>query len=141
MSTLIFRTAVRVAAPLIFLFSIYLLWRGHQMPGGGFIAGLMTSTAIVLEYLAFGIRYVKKFERSLPYIFATGLLCAFGTGLTAVLLGAPFLRSDWGELHTRIFGQVELASAMMFDFGVFLVVVGTTMTILTLLGEEEVREA
>jgi len=137
MSTLIFRTAVRVAAPLIFLFSIYLLWRGHQMPGGGFIAGLMTAAAVVLEYLAFGIRYVKKFERSLPYIFAAGLLCAFGTGLGAVAFRDPFLRSTWFTIPSRVFGHVELASAMLFDFGVFLVVVGTTMTILTLLGEEE----
>jgi multisubunit Na+/H+ antiporter MnhB subunit len=107
------------------------------MPGGGFIAGLMTSTAIVLEYLAFGIRYVKKFERSLPYIFATGLLFALGTGLGAMFFREPFLQSVWGETHIRVFGRVELASAVLFDFGVFLVVVGTTMTILTLLGEEE----
>lgn len=137
MSSLIFRTAVRVAAPVIFLFSIYLLWRGHQMPGGGFIAGLMTSAAVVLEYLAYGIRSVRKFSRSLPYIFATGLLCALGTGLGAMVFRQPFLRSAWGVFASRFFGRVELASAMLFDFGVFLVVIGTTMTVLTLLGEEE----
>ena len=110
------------------------------MPGGGFIAGLMTSTAVVLEYLAFGIRFVRKFSRSLPYIFAAGLVCAFTTGLGAFGFGHPFLRSTWFTVSTGLFGEVELASAVAFDFGVFLVVVGTTMTILTLLGEEESLE-
>ena len=137
MSTIIFRSAVRVAAALIVLFSLHLMLRGHNMPGGGFIAGLMFSAAIVLEYLAFGIQGVKRFARSLHYIFGAGLAIVLVTGTASMAFGHAFLRSAWVTVTAGAYGPIQIASGLAFDFGVFCVVVGVTMTILTLLGEEE----
>jgi len=134
MNHLIIRTVVRVVAPLVLIFSFYLLLRGHNAPGGGFIAGLMSALAIILEYIAFGIQHIKRFSRSLPYIFTIGLAIALGTGIWGIVSEGFFLQSNYGfPLPVNI----EIASAAIFDFGVYLVVVGVVLSILTYLAEEE----
>jgi multicomponent K+:H+ antiporter subunit A len=121
---------------LILLVAVYIFLRGHNLPGGGFIAGLVTALALVLQYLASGIQWT---QRRLPLnyttIIAMGLLAATLTGLTSWWFGQPFLTSGFIHVHWPVVGEFELASAMAFDLGVYLAVVGVVMLILAHLGK------
>jgi multicomponent K+:H+ antiporter subunit A len=111
--------------------SIYLLLRGHNLPGGGFIAGLVLALALMLQYVAHGLAWVD--QRSRPAFGAwvgVGLLLACGTGLAAFAFGAPFLTSTYDYPWLPGIGGVPLASAAAFDLGVFFVVVGATLLML-----------
>lgn len=143
MNLLILRTIARIHLYLITIFAIYLLLRGHNSPGGGFIAGLLTAAAIVLQAVAFDTAYAQKL---LPiretWLIGSGLLLAVGTGLAAVLQGRPFLDHTFGHYTVPFLGDVEAATAVMFDLGVYLVVVGVTKwVILTIAQEVKVAEA
>lgn len=137
MRSFILETVSRLVLFVILIFSIYLLLRGHNAPGGGFIAGLMTSATFVLLYLAFG---PKEGQKILPLNFRgfipVGLIIALATGFVPLLLGKPFLTSAFGYLHLPVVGEFEWATAVLFDLGVYLVVVGVTMSIISALGEE-----
>lgn len=124
--------------PLIFLFALYLLLAGHNNPGGGFIAGVMTAAALTLQYVVFGMREVQRFTPS-NYLglVALGLTLALGTGLGSLFLGWGFLKSGILHLTLPLFGEVEVVSAFVFDVGVFCIVVGVTLTIISLLGREQ----
>jgi len=143
MSSLIFRTVARGLVPIIALFSVHLLLRGHQLPGGGFIAGLVTSSAILMVYLAYGRSAVPPVRQRIAYwLLAVGLAAAFMTGLGGLVAGEYFLKSGYTYVPVRITGTSwEFASAAVFDFGVFLVVIGVTMTILNLLGREDAKRS
>lgn len=134
----VFPLMLRVLAgwllPLALLIGIYIFLRGHNAPGGGFIAGLVVSVALLLQYMAFGLHSV---EARLPIrydrVAGVGLLIATFTGVGSLLLGFPFLTSHTGHPVLGWLGEVGLASAAAFDLGVFLVVVGgTLLTVLTL---------
>ncbi len=137
MISLILARVTRVVFHVILLYSIFILFKGHNEPGGGFIAGLMTSVAFVLVYIAFNIETVA---RTIPvkfkYVIALGLLFAVGTGLGAVVMGYPFLSHTYGYIELPLFGEVEIASSLGFDIGVYLVVVGATLLIIRILGGE-----
>jgi multicomponent K+:H+ antiporter subunit A len=126
----------RPLLPLALLVSVYILLRGHNLPGGGFIAGLVAGTALILQQLASGQQWTGERMR-LGYftLIGLGLALATGTGLAALIFGRPFLTSAFTYLHLPLIGKVEVASAMAFDLGVFLVVVGTVMLILENLGK------
>jgi multicomponent K+:H+ antiporter subunit A len=127
---------VRALLPLALLVSLYLFIRGHNAPGGGFIAGLVAAVALVLLYLGAGLKWTSaRLRLDFTGIAAGGLLVAGLTGVGAAVLGVPFLTSAYGYAHWPIVGKVPLASAMLFDLGVYLVVVGATLRILGLLGE------
>ncbi|MGD6817381.1 Na(+)/H(+) antiporter subunit B [Metabacillus sp. 84] len=134
----ILQTVVKIVFFIIFIYSIYLFFAGHYTPGGGFVGGLMTSSAVVLLLLAYDVKTVTSI---LPFNFikvaAVGLLLALGTGLGALFYDLPFLKQAHGPVHLPVFGEVELASATLFDLGVYLVVVGVTMTIIQTIGETE----
>lgn len=135
----ILRTATKAVAYIILAFSLYLFFAGHNAPGGGFIGGLITASALVLLYLAFDLESMKK---SLPVDFvqvtAVGLLIAVGTGLGSFLFGAPFLSHAFGYFDLPLFGEhTELATAVIFDLGVYFTVVGITMTIFLAIGEDQ----
>lgn len=125
----------RPLLPLALLVSFYLLLRGHNQPGGGFIAGLVTAIALIMQYLASGIHWARERLR-LDYqpVIALGLLIAAFTGMASWLFGAPFLTSTFGHVTLPWIGSVELASAMLFDLGVYFTVVGAVMLILANLG-------
>jgi multicomponent K+:H+ antiporter subunit A len=133
---LIMATFSRLLLPLALLVSVYIFLRGHNLPGGGFIAGLVTAIALILQYLTNGVVWTKKrlpAAQTHPLI-TWGLLVALLTGVGSWLFGRPFLTSAFGHWSLPLVGEFELASAMAFDLGVYLVVVGATLLILINLG-------
>jgi monovalent cation:proton antiporter len=136
MISLILNRIARIVIHILLIFSIFLLLKGHNEPGGGFIAGLMASVSIVLIYLTYNIETVKKFMPiSYPAMIALGLFFAAGTGLGSVVLGYPFLTQTFDYVHIPLVGEIELATALIFDIGVFLTVVGATLLIISSIGE------
>lgn len=133
----ILKTVTRVAAVIILTFSIYLFMNGHHHPGGGFIGGLSTASAIVLLYITFGIEKVRENIRvDFKKLSALGVLIAIATGLTGTLFGEPFLTQIFGHVDLPIFGDTELASALVFDTGVALAVIGTAVNIILSISED-----
>jgi multicomponent K+:H+ antiporter subunit A len=132
---LILATFARLLLPLALLVSVFILLRGHNLPGGGFIAGLVTATALITQYLANGVAWTHaRLPANTQPLIASGLLLALLTGLASWLFGRPFLTSAFGHVELPWLGQwigeFELASAMAFDLGVYLVVIGATLLIL-----------
>ena len=139
---IILQNLSRLLFPLMLLFAAFVFIRGHNLPGGGFIAGLITMLAIILQYLSNGIAWTsKRIGPDMHQMIGAGLMFAIGTGLVAVALGYPFLTSAFTYLKWPIVGKFEVASAMMFDLGVFLVVVGSTVMILVELGKFNLLQA
>ncbi len=126
--------------PVIITFSVYLFMRGHDLPGGGFSAGLTLSIAFLLQYLAGGTRWAEDRIRILPLRWmGAGLLTAVLTGAGAWLLGYPFLTSHSRYLELPLIGKVPAATALLFDLGVFSLVVGSTVLILVALAHQSLR--
>lgn len=126
--------------PVVITFAVYIFIRGHDLPGGGFSAGLTMSIAFLLQYLAGGTRWAEERIRILPLRWmGAGLLVAVATGVGAWLLGYPFLTSHSRYLELPLIGKVPLATAMIFDLGVFLLVVGSTVLILVALAHQSIR--
>lgn len=150
MTTVIARTATRLVVPIILVTAIALTLQGHNLPGGGFIGGVLTVTAFVLVYLVFGMDYLQDVlgltgtdefgHRPITVyraVFALGLAIAVASGLVPIALGLPFLTQDFVILHhVPLFGEMELASALAFDVGVYLTVVGALLTIIGAVGAE-----
>jgi multicomponent K+:H+ antiporter subunit A len=132
---------MRPLLPLALAVSVYIFLRGHNLPGGGFIAGLIAAVAFMLQYLASGIDFATSRMR-IDYIrvLGAGLLIATATGLASWLFGRPFLTSTFGYVHPPVIEKFELASAMVFDLGVFLVVVASILLALSELGTLSRRE-
>lgn len=128
----------------IVLFSIYLLVVGHNAPGGGFVGGLVAGAALVLRYVSGG---PTELRRTVPFqpeaFFGVGLLLAVGTGLVPALRGDAFLESGSVKLHPPLLGEVKITSTLVFDTGVYLVVIGLVLMVLAVLGttEEEPADA
>ncbi len=121
--------------PLALLVSAYIFLRGHNLPGGGFIAGLVTSVAIIQQYIAHGVEWIRpRLKIDYQWLIAGGILIATGTGLGSWLFERPFLTTWFDYFHLPLIGKFELASALLFDLGVYLTVVGATMLILANLG-------
>lgn len=125
----------RPLLPLALVVAIYLMLRGHNMPGGGFIAGLVTAIALILQYVASGIAWTRA-RMNINYVklTAAGVLISALTGLGSWLFGYPFLTSSFGHFHLPLVGEFELATAMLFDLGVYLAVIGSTLLVLANLG-------
>jgi multicomponent Na+:H+ antiporter subunit B len=135
--TLILRTATRYLVPLLILFSIFLLLRGHNEPGGGFVAGLVAAAAFALYALASGVPAAR---RALPVdthnLIGAGLLVSLSSGIFPMLLGEPFLTGKWAKITVPILGELEIGTPFIFDIGVSMVVVGVTLLIIFSLAEE-----
>jgi multicomponent K+:H+ antiporter subunit A len=127
---------MRPLLPLALMVSAYLFLRGHNLPGGGFVAGLVTGVALILQYLASGIGFAAaRLPQRLPSLLAAGLAAAAGVGAAAWAFGFPFLTTAHGHVALPLVGDIELASAMVFDLGVYLVVVGVVLMVLAELGK------
>jgi multicomponent K+:H+ antiporter subunit A len=134
--SLLLSTVSQSLLPLAIMVSVYIFFRGHNQPGGGFIAGLVTSVAIILQYIAQGVDWVKQ-RMNVEYqrVVAVGLLIALTTGAASWLFGRPFLTSWFDYFDIPLLGKIELASAIAFDLGVYVTVVGSTLLILASLGK------
>jgi multicomponent K+:H+ antiporter subunit A len=122
--------------PLALLVSFYIFLRGHNMPGGGFIAGLVTSIAIIQQYIAHGVEWVKpRIKVDYQNLIALGVLIAALTGVGSWGFGYPFMTTWFDYFDIPFIGEIELASALIFDLGVYLTVVGATLLILAHLGK------
>jgi multicomponent K+:H+ antiporter subunit A len=131
-----FAVGVRILLPFALLVAVYMFLRGHNLPGGGFVAGLVAALAGAMQYMGEGLRPMPACRRiEFTVLIGGGVLLAGLTGLASVMAGAPFLTSVTGHVHLPLVGDISLASAMMFDVGVFMAVLGTTLLMLTVLGE------
>ena len=131
---------VRLLLPVAMVISMYLFMRGHNQPGGGFVAGLVMSVAFILQYMVAGTQWVEARMSLRPLRWlGTGLLCATATGIGALYFGFPFLTTHTAHLHLPLLGDLHVASALFFDIGVYTVVVGSTLLILTALAHQSVR--
>jgi multicomponent K+:H+ antiporter subunit A len=131
---------MRLMFPVIGVLSMYLLFRGHNLPGGGFVAGLTMSVGIILQYMAAGTRWTEDRLHIQPVRWiGIGLLLAAGTGAYAWLHGRPFLTSGAAHFSMPVIGEVHLPSAFVFDLGVYTLVVGATVLILIALAHQSVR--
>jgi multicomponent K+:H+ antiporter subunit A len=130
----------RLLMPIAILVAIYLFMRGHNESGGGFVAGLVASVAIILQYMVSGTQWVEAHMhlRRTRWI-AMGLLFAVTTGLGSLLFGYPFLTTHTAHVYVPVIGDIHIPSATFFDIGVFTVVVGATLLILTALAHQSVR--
>lgn len=148
------RTTTRTVVPLIVVVSISLFLQGHSLPGGGFIAGVLTTTAFLLIYVTYGLDYLERvltgsvaetggdpFQDRVVFAYrrllVVGVALAGASGAAALAVGAPFL----SQVHETIPGvpiyhEVEVASAVVFDLGVYCVVVGGLLTMLAVVGSE-----
>jgi multicomponent K+:H+ antiporter subunit A len=130
----------RLLFPAIAVMAVFLLLRGHDLPGGGFVAGLTASVAIIVQYMLMGTEWVEARLRVLPLRWmAGGLLAAAGTGMGAWFFGYPFLTSYFGYVQLPVIGEVPTASALLFDLGVFALVFGATVLMLIALAHQSVR--
>ena len=131
---------VRLLLPFAALVAAYIFVRGHNQPGGGFVAGLVFSVALLMQYIISGTHWVEAHLPLYPRRWiAAGLLFALGTGLGSIFVGYPFLTSHSFDFSLPLVGHVHLASATFFDIGVFALVVGSTMLILTAIAHQSVR--
>ncbi|MEJ6474542.1 monovalent cation/H+ antiporter subunit A [Pseudoalteromonas piscicida] len=122
--------------PLALLVSVYIFLRGHNLPGGGFIAGLITAIAFILQYIAHGSNWIaERFDVNYRKIIATGIAISLLTGVGSWFFGKPFLTSWFDYFDIPLVGKTELASAIAFDLGVYITVVGATLMILASLGK------
>ncbi|MGO3326229.1 MnhB domain-containing protein, partial [Gordonia sp. (in: high G+C Gram-positive bacteria)] len=133
--TMVLEATTRVVFPTLVVLSAYLFFAGHNAPGGGFAGGLVMGLALVLRYLAGG-RY--ELGEALPVeagtILGAGLLVSATTAVTSLFVGAPVLSSAVIDLHLPVFGDIHIVTAMFFDLGIYLIVVGLVLDILRSLG-------
>jgi multisubunit Na+/H+ antiporter MnhB subunit len=121
---------------VILLVSVYVTFRGHNAPGGGFAGGLIASLAFVLRYLAGGSPLPRARSTSLPTaIIGVGLVIAVGTAIVPLFFGGGLLESDIAKIDVPLIGEIKLVSSAMFDLGVYVVVLGVVLTVLTALAQ------
>jgi multicomponent Na+:H+ antiporter subunit B len=140
MTSSILQTAARLLMPLLLLFAIFLLLRGHNQPGGGFVGGLVVAASFVLYAIAFGVHAARRALLVGPSrLLGVGLLVALLSGLPAVVIGQPFMTALWTTVDA---GTVMFAvgTPLVFDVGVFLAVIGVVLTIVFTLAEAVLTE-
>ena len=137
MRTLIFRTIAPFLSSLMILFSIFVLLRGHNEPGGGFIGGLIAASALAIYGIAFGVSPVRRAIRFHPMALSGfGLFLAACAGILSIFSGVPFLTGLW--IYPEVFGvQLALSTPLVFDIGVYFVVFGAITSTALALEERE----
>ncbi len=153
MTTVIMRTTARIVVPIILVVAVSLFLQGHSLPGGGFIGGVLTVAAFGLIYVAYNLDYLESgvLDREVEYntvigqhrtvtayrrLFMFGLAVVVASGVAGIVLGEPFLAQSYTYVHLPLFGEVEFASAVVFDFGIFCIVVGGLLTVFSVVGAE-----
>ena len=139
MRSMILMAATRLLLPLLLLFSVFLLLRGHNEPGGGFTGGLVAAAAFALYAFAYGVTKAEKALRvDTIVIMGVGLLVAASSALFPVLLGDPFFTVLWYPHELPVIGKVS--NAFSFDIGVYMVVIGVTLTIIFAMAQSDTEE-
>jgi multicomponent Na+:H+ antiporter subunit B len=134
MRHLTFRTATTFLLPLLLLFSIFILLRGHYLPGGGFVGGIIAAIAFVLHAFAFGLRETRKLLRVSPMaLMPVGLALAVISAILPVFQGLPVMTGLWIDTPIPVIGLV--GSALLFDLGVYIAVLGVALTIIFTISE------
>lgn len=137
-ASLLLRTASSAVFPFVLVVAAYLFFRGHDAPGGGFIAGLVASAGVILQYLAFGLASIRSaWHFDYRKVAPIGLLVATLTGLMPMAAGLPFLTSGGAEVTLPFLGTLKLLSTLLFDLGVALVVLGVTLGVVDVLGADD----
>jgi multicomponent Na+:H+ antiporter subunit B len=140
MTSIILQTAARVLMPLLLLFAVFLLLRGHNQPGGGFVGGLVVGSSFVLYSIAFGVDAGRRALLVRPStLLGVGPLVALTSGFPAAIAGEPFMTAKWTEVPLGG-TAVALGTPLVFDIGVFLAVVGVVSTIVFTLAEVSLSE-
>jgi multisubunit Na+/H+ antiporter MnhB subunit len=139
--SLILDVSVRLLYPSILVLSLYFLFSGHNQPGGGFVGGLAASAGISLRYVTGGVDAVRRSFRSQPWsILGTGLAISVGTAIFPMLLGGAILEHGTLKLHPPLLGEIKVTSALSFDIGVYLVVIGLVLMIFEAFGDDRDHE-
>jgi multicomponent Na+:H+ antiporter subunit A len=129
--------AVRVVFHVVVMTSLWLLFAGHNQPGGGFVGGLLAGAAITLRYIAGGITEVRARSRFRPWtVLGAGLLLATVTAAVPLVLGGHVLEVGYASVHVPVIGAVHLSSALAFDTGVYLAVVGMVLMAFEAFGDD-----
>ena len=135
--SIILQTATRFLITVLLILPVFLFVRGHNEPGGGFVAGLVAAIAVVLYAIAFDVSAARRLVRVDPrLLIGLGILFSLVSGLLGLLRGQPYMTGNWGVLDFPGFPVVDLGTPLMFDFGVFLAVLGVALTIILALMEE-----
>jgi multicomponent Na+:H+ antiporter subunit B len=152
-TTVIMRTTARVVVPIVLVVAVSLFLQGHSLPGGGFIGGVLTVAAFALVYVAYDLDYLEVgvlgrevdpavgiFEHrtveAYRRLFTFGLVVTAGSGFGALAFGEAFLSQTFAYFHLPLFGEVELATTLVFDLGIYCVVVGGLLTVFSVVGAE-----
>jgi multicomponent K+:H+ antiporter subunit A len=131
---------VRLLLPVAGLISVFFLLRGHDQPGGGFVGGLVMATAVILQYVVGGVVWVESRGRIHPqYWIAAGLICAGVAALSSWFAARPLLTALTGDIHLPVIGAVHLSTVLLFDMGVYMLVIGATVLILVALAHQSLR--
>lgn len=139
--SLILDVSVRLLYPSIIVLSLYFLFSGHNQPGGGFVGGLAASAAISLRYVTGGVDAVRRSFRLEPWtILGVGLGISVGTAIFSMLVGGQILEHGAYKMHPPLLGEVKVTSALAFDVGVYLVVIGLILMIFEAFGDDRDRE-
>jgi multicomponent Na+:H+ antiporter subunit B len=140
MTSTILQTAARLLMPLLLLFAVFLLLRGHNQPGGGFVGGLVVAASFVLYSIAFGVDAARRALLVRPSnLLAIGLLVALLSGLPGVAAGQPFMTAVWTTVAAGS-TALDVGTPLVFDIGVFLAVIGVVLTIVFTLAETVLTE-
>lgn len=135
--SLTLEASVRVLYPSIIVLSIYLLFVGHNQPGGGFVGGLTAGAAISLRYVNGGVEAVRRSFRFDPWtILGAGLALSVGTAIFPMLLGGTILEHGVVKAHPPLLGEIKSTSALPFDIGVYLIVIGLVLMIFEAFGDD-----
>jgi multicomponent Na+:H+ antiporter subunit B len=135
MNSIILKTASKYLLVLLLIFSVYALLRGHNEPGGGFVGGLIAASAFSLYLLSFGPKGLRRLVRiDFHHLITIGLCCVFLGGILGLIFGNAFLTGEWLIFKPL---NIALGTPLLFDFGVYLVVIGSTLKIITSLEEKD----
>lgn len=136
MFSVILSTASRYLLPLLLIFSFFLLLRGHNEPGGGFVGGLVAAAAYALFYIANGVEEAEKLLKSEPIkLIASGLILAIISAIPSLIAGKNFMTGAWFDTSFPLIGKI--GSPLIFDIGVYLLVLGIALKIIFSLAEED----
>lgn len=140
MTSSILQTAARLLMPLLLLFAVFLLLRGHNQPGGGFVGGLVVASSFVLYSIAFGVEAARRALLVSPSrLLGAGLLVALSSGIPGVMAGRPFMSSVWTRFVAGT-TVIDVGTPLVFDVGVFLAVIGVVLTVVFTLTETELTD-